>query len=543
MSQRRVLIGSMIGILMFTILSWVSPRTWDFLEAEFLKGRSSFRIVDPFGKLNFINISFDNETSKSELLNLVSELAAREAESISVYTSKNNPMRLDNLDLETSIGDYDSKTQVINFSDIETSNGNRWLDRSEHNIASFSHEDIIENQIPEDLISGKNILISSPNIDSNKNRLDLVLNYLDDRWVKHIELASILNFFLVVFCSILLAALVSSARIIAYFAISLFTIVFAQLAFSVGNINFATLEFLVPLTGVLILSNLFDLNTEAIKRKEIFKQEDDENTESKIFAQEYKEKSPQDTENSKADLIPVKDLKTKFFQEQEENFEDIALQFQEKTVRSVDNINEKMSELFESNQLSERDHIKLSLLKHNFDAMIEEFDAILFNLVPFRFEAESGLISILELYASKIFQLSKGKMQISIDTEFSVLRFSDLSQKVNTYRVIYRLVDLIKEMNSDKIAQNLNIAINIFSDPIDEKRMRIRLSYEGKAINPESNNFKIKEIKQRINIIPEANLDFGEQELKDIAPHLTNHIEFHLKKPLGAESKSKELVS
>ena len=207
------------------------------------------------------------------------------------------------------------------------------------------------------------------------------------------------------------------------------------------------------------------------------------------------------------------------------------MQFQEKTLRSVEAVQEKISELLESEEISDRDAIKVSLLRHGFDNLIEDIDAILFNLVPFKFEGEQGLINIIELYASKIFLLSKGKLQIGIETEFPVLKF-EKNQKINIYRILQKLVDLIRETNTDKIGRGLNIGINISSDPNDKRMIKFRVSYEGKAIDQEDpSNLKLNEIYKRIQAMSSSSFTIKERSLAQGSRQLTNYIELTKPKP------------
>ncbi len=533
MNQRRILIGSMIGILTFTLLSWVSPNTWNVLESQLLQGRSQLRLFNPFAKVNYLVIELNNDTQsefenkssteqKETLMSLVSELAAREAKSITIAINKSNPLDIDNIDLETAVGVLNSQAKTIKVNDIETiiqqeSGPALWLDRKQHNLKRHSINDLLNDIIPQDSIGNQNIIIISPRLELSDEDLNLVVNHLSDRWVTYIPIHSIIKFILFVAIGIFMAALVYWARIVTFFALSIIAMVIGQLALTIFNIQMETVSFIVALISILLLSNLFDLNLNAAMNQRKFFQSKDENVNdltnpAVVMTNPYPE--------------TIKETRAKFFHEQESNFEDIALEFQEKTIRSVNSVQEKIDELTESETLSERDRNKLSLLKHNFEHMIEEMDAILFNLVPFRFENDKGLVGLIELYASKIFLLSRGKLQISIETQFPSLKL-ELDQKINSYRIIQRLIELIKTINESKANSGMVISINIHSSA--NGKLKFRISYEGTPVDASANNFKINEIYKRIAGLSEANIDFGTSTAGLVSKNLTNHIEFQFK--------------
>ncbi len=540
MNQRRILIGSMIGILTFTLLSWVSPKTWNVLEGQLLQGRSHLRFYNPFAKVKYLVLEFDNPTSsefgsdtlsqKELLMNVVSELAARNAKSITIAINKFNPLQIDNLDLEAAIGSFDSHARTLKVNDIETElkSGNSilWLDRKQHNLKRYAIEDLLNDVIPSESIEKQNIIIISPQLELNDEDLNLLVNHLSDRWVTYLPMPTVFKFLLFVGAGIFLAALVYWARIVSFFAVCLVCMLIGQLTLTFFNVHIETVSFMISVICILLITNLFDLNLmAAISRRNFFQSKQDDKSPD-LNSPEVIMTTPFIQVGSAAanvDPQTVKELRAKFFHEQESNFEDIALEFQEKTIRSVNAVTEKLEELNESEQLTERDRTKLSLLKHNFDHLIEEIDSILFNLVPFRFETDKGLIGLVELYASKLFLLSKGKLQISIETEFPSLKL-ELDQKINCYRIIQRLIELIKSANEGKSTGV--ISINIHSTK--EGKLRCRVSYEGKAVDANTNNFKINEIYKRIAGLNDGQIDFGSSALSGIA-NLTNHIEFEFR--------------
>ena len=535
MTQRRILIGSMIGILTFTLLSWISPNTWNVLETQLLQGRSQLRLFNPFSKVNYLVLDFNNEDQsefsnrssaeqKEILMNLISELAIKEAKSITIAIDKANPLDIDNLDLEIAIGSLNTQAQTIKVNDIETivkqkSGPTLWLDRKQHNLARHPAEDLLNDMIPAKSITNQNIIIVSPRLELSNEDLNLVINNLSDRWVTYLPIHSLIKFALFIISGIFMAALIYWARIVSFFALSIIAMIIGQIALTLLNVHIETISLITGLISILLLSNLFDLKlNDAINRRDFFQKKQDSD--------------PKDLSNPA--IVMTAQPKANYFHEQESNFEDITLEFQEKTIKSINAVQEKLEELIESETLSERDRTKLSLLKHNFNHMIEEMDAILFNLVPFRFEGTKGLIGLIELYASKLFLLSKGKIQISIETEFPSLKL-ELDQKINSYRILQRIIELIKITNEDRASSGMVISINIHSSKTE--KLRFRISYEGTAVNANTNNFKINEVYKRIASLSEANIDFGSNEL---SKNLTNHIEFQFRTSAIKSNPKKE---
>lgn len=544
MNQRRILIGAMIGILSFTILTWISTSTWTALENQLLQGRCALRFFNPFKNENYSVFEFDQDNvinfnekniyeQKEILLNIITELAAKGASSIDLVIDKNNPYAFENIDLELAAGDYGINLQTITLNDLETRKKNDrgdifLLDRGSNKTNFHNITELVSDLLERDVYLGKHILLISPKADIEKERINLLINYLEDNWIGMVKIPAIVMFPLLVIAGILLAAFIYWARIVAFFTITAGILIFGQLIFSIFNLHIETIPLLTALTGILLLSNLFDLNLAALNYKNIFKSQDDKDSKNSSVTMAtpfIKVSKDGDIANSN-----LKDMRSKFFMDQESNLEEIALEFQEKTVKSINTVTEKLDELLESSQMIDRDKIKLSLLKHNFDQMIEEIDAILFNLVPFRFEREQGLINLLELYASKLFLLSKGKIQLSIQTEFPVIKLEH-QQRVNAYRIIHRLIQLITESNQEEIKEGLNIGVSILADK--EAKIKFKITYEGMPIDANNGGFKLKEVYRRVDSL-NAELDLGQNDLSSFRSKLTNHIEFKIANPKGS---------
>lgn len=544
MDRRRILIGSMIGLLSFTLISWISPNTWDALETQLLEGRSSIRLVNPFGKTNYSIIEYkendlftlENKTldeQKQSLMNLVSELAVQDAGSITIITDKYNSLGIDNLDLEIATGDSNTTNKIIKIENIETvikeeSGPTLWLDRKQHNLDRFSTADLGAGNLPPKSIRGKNFIIISPKTEISSDKLNLVVNFLTDRWVNYLQINPIIMCVSLIIIGVFLASIIYWARIVAFFILSTITLILGQIIFAIFNTNIETVPLLAGFTCALITSNLFDLNLISVNKNNFFQSIQNPNNKSQSISEVTLAAAVPLLQAGSGASIPesMKEIRAKFFHEQESILEDIALEFQEKTIKSVNSVESKIEELSESDQLSERDRTKVALLKHNFDHLIEEIDSILFNLVPFKFENEKGLVGLLELYASKAFLLSKGKVQISIESEFPNLKL-ELDQKINAYRIIQKLIELIKEVNTDKLSSGMLIAINLHSNK--NGKLKIRISYEGIPIDANINNFKINDIYKRIAGMSEASIDFGNSAIANIAKNLTNHIELEFK--------------
>lgn len=548
MDKRRILIGSMIGILSFTLISWISSNTWEALETQLLQGRSAIRLYNPFSKTNYNIIQYskndlfnlENKTldeQRQSLMNLVTELAAQNASSITIVIDKFNSLDINNLDLEAAIGDFNSVSKTIKIEDIDTvikqeQGPSLWLDRKQHKLKEYSSSDLNSGNISPKAIQGKNFIIVSPKTELSSDKLNLLINFLSDRWVNYFQINPLIMCLSLVVLGIFLASIIYWARIVAFFIIGTATLIMGQIIFALFNTNIETIPLLAGFTCALITSNLFDLNLLSVDKNNFFQAI--QNPSPKAINEVSTSSNPtlQNRSTTTINSDSLNDLRAKFFHEQESILEDIALAFQEKTIKSVNTVESKIEELNESTQLSERDRNKVALLKHNFEHLIEEIDSILFNLVPFRFENDKGLISILELYASKTFLLSKGKIQISIDTEFPVLKL-ELDQKINAYRIIQRLIELVKEANIETLSSGMIIAINLHSNK--NGKLRIRISYEGIPVDSNANNFKINEVYKRVAGMSEASINFGNSAIANIAKNLTNHIELEFKSfALGA---------
>ncbi len=543
MNQRRILIGSMIGVLMFTLMTFINNNTWSAFENQLIQGRSVFQIFDK--DPNFVSVEFNEnskydlfatstEDQKLNLLNLISEISLGNPDAIYLLIKNDNPLMLDKSNLEENSNNPLSKLEIVKLNEVETNirddhGRNLILEQKSYPTEIISAEKISSGNYDVKSLKGKNVLLISPDLKIEKYQRNELINFLSNKWLAFIKIPSLALLALCIITGILFAALVHWARIIAFIAITATVLVIGQITFTFLNTQIETIPFIASLVGILLITNLFDLNLAAIYRKEIFQ---DQNTKpSKSISQKSIPEIINEQSKRKEEKITspelLKELRAKFFHEQEYNLEDIALAFEEKTVKSINNIQDKFEELLESNELNERDRIKVDIIKHNFNHMIQEIDAILFNLVPFRFEGNAGLINLLELYAGKTFTLSKGKVQIQIETDIASIKL-EIGQKINSYRTLQKLLELIKENNEDKIIHGLNIGIDIVSEA--DGMIRFKISYEGRAINTSSNSYKLKEIYKRLDGLPEASLDLGDT-LTGTSTNLTNHIIFKIKNP------------
>lgn len=560
MTQRRILIGSMIGILVFTLLSWVDQKTWMALEMQLLQGQSVLNFFNNEKESNYTIISFDRaekdnlfekeaNAQKGYLLNLVTELAANEVASVNFLLDRTNFYDIESLDLEMYIGDYQTNIQTLKTKDIEykwqDDDGNWFfLDRTNRKIPQYNVSELLIETIPEDHLREKNIVFVSPRNQANSDDISLLINYIDDKEVGYQIMPGMVLFILAIAAGLLMASMVYWARIVALFTLSAAALVISQLIFMSINIHIETISSIAAFLMILVLSNLFDLNLMAFKKIDIFKGNDKKNSDGELKELEeveigaLKEKKArqtseklQETETA-VDITEkeIQSLRNKFYSEQESNLEELALEFEEKTVKSINAITEKLNELEDSTSLDDRDKVKVALIKHNFNQMIEEMDAILFNLVPFRFEGKEGLINLLELYASKIFLLTRGKMRISIETQFPVVQL-EKSQKINTYRIIQRLINLIKSANEESLFNGLNLSISILADK--ENKIRFKVSYEGMPIKTDESVFQLQDIQKRVDAIEGGEIDFGTKGAEKLERSLTNRIELKIENPKG----------
>jgi hypothetical protein len=547
MDQRRALIGSLIGIFVFTIITWVNGRSWESLESQVLQGQSAISLFNQNRYSEYVIFDFDenskleftekNETEQKDyLLSLVNLVGSQNANTAYLLVGRLNPLNIQDLDLEMSLDGTGTQAKTINFSEVQpkliTSDGELWLDQKQYENYQYSTKELIEESIPSKLIPSAKVIIISPELNLSTEEINLLINFLNKNWVTYYRLPKIILFLICAFSGVFLAAFVYWARILVFFGLLVLGIIAGQIGYNAYNLHLELIPAMVSLVGILLLSNLFDLNLIAINRKEIFKSQIEKNPTINEFSQ-ISLSTPflAPSEPAPAPILEGSSSRSKLFLELEDHFEDIALQFQEKTLRSVDAVQEKISELLESNEIADKDAIKVSLLRHGFDNLIEDIDAILFNLVPFKFEGEQGLINIIELYASKIFLLSKGKLQIGIETEFPVLKF-EKNQKINIYRILQKLVDLIRDTNTDKIGRGLNIGINISTSADDKRMLKFRISYEGKTIDQDdTSNLKLNEIYQRVSALPSSSFTIKERSLAQGSRQLTNYIELTTPKP------------
>jgi hypothetical protein len=547
MDQRRALIGSLIGILVFTIITWVNSRTWESLEKQLLQGQSAISLFNKSRYSEYVIFDFDKNSKlefaekteqeqKEFLLSLITLIGSQNAKQTYLVVDKFNLLDIQDQDLEISLDQTSMLAKILDFSDVQpkliTADGELWLDQKQYENYQYSTKELVEETIPSKLIPGSKVIVISPELNLETEDINLLINYLNKNWVTYCRLPKIILFIICTFSGVFLAAFIYWARILVFFSLVLFTIFCGQITYNTYNLHLETIPAIVSFIGILLLSNLFDLNLIAINRKEVFKSQTENNPTINEFSQINLSKPflPLNP-TPPMPIIEANYSKSKLFLELENHFEDIALQFQEKTLRSVEAVQEKISELLDSAEMPDKDAIKVSLLRHGFDNLIEDIDAILFNLVPFKFEGEQGLINIIELYASKIFLLSKGKLQIGIETEFPALKF-ERNQKINIYRILQKLVDLIKDTNTDKIGRGLNIGINISTDANDKRMLKFRVSYEGKAIDQEdTSNLKLNEIYQRVSAMPNSNFTIKERSLAQGSRQLTNYIELCTPKP------------
>lgn len=537
MNQKRIIAGCLIGILSFTIVSWISPNSWRGIESFLLSTQSAMRIMNPFQKSGYtvfeftkdekINLADKSIAAQKELiLNLITELSSKGAESIDLVVSQNNVYQFSDSDLELAIGGTDTMYRSISSQDIEEDmireeEANLWLDQKQYNIKKRPISDILRVGFDKEVVSKQKIIILSPKIELNKKGLSLIINYLSDRWVNYVPLNPFFSFILLLAAGVFLTALIYWARLISTIAISVSLLILSQIGLSLFNTHLEIVPLLVALVCILIVSSLFDLKLFNFKFQNIFNKKPTTVTQAHISAKpEAIHASPSSKVIENLQYNQVETTQTTAFRQQEQLFEDIALSFQERAVPSVISMQKNIADIISSNRMIASDPAQLNLLQNDFNQLIEEIDTILFDLVPFKFEDERGLICLLEIYATKLYDQTNHKIHLLIHTEFSKLRLSS-DERINSYRIIQKLIELILENNARnpeaKFMINLQLAV-------DNKNLICKINYEGKPVRADS--AKLIDLNKRQSTLTNANIHYGITELADFAENIINRLEF-----------------
>ncbi len=515
--KKQILIGSLIGLLAFTLSSWVGNNTWNTLEMQLLEARSAIGLFNQFTKPVYKVISFDTDTKvkfnekniqeqKLFILDLINRLSKSNIEALYFYNSRNSLINLSYSDVKNTLSRFDIKGSLVNPKDvdriIEDSGRTLLLSQKDNKLAYLPVADLLQDTIPKEVLRNSNIIVVAPDVNINTNTINSLINFIENRWINFKPISSFALFLLAVVSGISFSLLAPWARIIALTSASLLVLVFGQIVFAVTSIDMASVQLLSIFLTSFLITYLFDLQGQSQLLKGL--QLNTSNTE-----------DPRDQ---------IKTLRTKFFHEQEVNFEDIAIELQQKTVQSINSIQEKLDALSESTELNNKDSARFTLIKLDLEQMMADLDGILFNLVPFRFEGEGGLLNLLELNANKIFMLSRGKVQILTESSLPSVQL-DLNQKINTYRALQKIIELVLDENKQAQTSGFTINIKVSSEA---NAIKFRISYEGKAINQEirgPNSHKLAEIYKRVNGIEQGELDLRASVLEELSSNTSHHIE------------------
>lgn len=537
MNQKRIIVGCLIGILSFTIVSWISPNSWKGLEGFLLSTQSFMRIVNPFQKSDYtvfeftedekINLADKTISEQKELiLNLITELSSKGVKSIDLVLSQNNIYKFVDSDLELAIGGTDTMYRSLSSKDIEEDmireeEANLWLDQKQYNVNKRPVSDILRANFDKELVSEQKIIILSPKIELSKNGLSSIINYLSDRWVNYVPLNPFFSFVLLIAAGIFLTALIYWARVISFFAISASLLILGQIGLSLFNTHLEIVPLLVALASILIVSSLFDLNLFNFEFHNIFNKKPAMRPKAKasedprmVLASPFVEAGEHVNHNQ------VEAMQTTVFRQQEQLLEDIALSFQARAVPSVVSMQKNIADIISSNSMQSSDPAQLNLLQDDFNQLVEEIDTILFDLVPFKFEDERGLICLLEIYATKLYGQTNHKVHLMIETEFNKLRLAS-DERINSYRIIQKLIELILENNSTSSESKFMINIRL---TVEDHNLVCRINYEGKPVSADS--AKLIDLNKRQGTLTKAKINYGITELADIAENIINRLEF-----------------
>lgn len=232
-----------------------------------------------------------------------------------------------------------------------------------------------------------------------------------------------------------------------------------------------------------------------------------------------------------ANPVDVKEIREQIYKELESQLESLAKDFQGRTVRSMINIQERIDEMIHSDELSEMGKSNLELIKYEFDKTINEFDTLLFGLVPFKFEGSRGLIDSLELFARKSTEMYRGRPRIYISAHTGSLHLES-NHKINIFRTIQRLTEMIVTNNYG----NSNFS-NVNIDVIERgSKVGFRISYDGNPIENQNPNPKLAEIQKRAATI-NLRLEMGFNWEDESHTKLVNKIELILERDLSPKSK------
>lgn len=519
MDRRRIIIGAFIGIIVFTFITSLGDKFWFQTNQLILNLESRISFNKKFSNKESIILDFNKE-SKNELLDetsnkerkefflkMISKLDKLTPLSINLVQSKENKIGIFQHDINNLQNQLNTPIQSIEYKDIELSwiNENNKTVLLEHSINPIEIFDANEYQngfIDEYKLRSKNIFLISPNLNLKKDNLNKLINYFEGRSLHFIGYSKVLLFLALMVYSILAAMMVYPARIAVFAIVSLIALISAQISYSFFNSYLEISTLILGLLVSLLTTNIFDINFQEIVKINFFKPEIAD--EFKNFQnKEYGKKQTQEPEAKPVtideDIIEDLrfDLKNKHYSELETKLEEIAVEFEEASFEKIDIIQDKLIDLLSDNQMSERDNLRLGLIKHNFDHLLGEIDRKHFNMTPLRSEAEQGFINVLEQLATKVYYRTKSKVIIQLESSINRLDI-DSQEKINVYRILENIIEVIVQSNIDEINSKLEVKLQITEQTND---LLFNIFYQGADLNRFKSSTKMQDSYKRLSAL------------------------------------------
>jgi len=599
--KRKLVIGGIVGVLIFTIVSSIGASTWQSLEKPLVYTRDFLNIFKPFQSLNkeLLVLNLDKKSDKINdlsdkdfLLSLIKDLKQYDIKSILIAINGIDDRTASEIEIESNLGSNGFKKNVKvsklqDLHNIKKSQGkNYFIINTKLPYRKYSAADFVTRKIKESKFTNKKIIITS-DYDSKafrNKKLNPILKNAAGRWTEYASTHPAVLFILCALFGVGSVIVVFWARMLLVAAALALSFIITQLAYSLWGVYIETSTLIFSFVSIGLLAGIADFKAENFgSQVETLFEKLSDFTKSRQ-KQESFEHFPQTEKPQQAESIPVsylqqqepqnetlasvktnsatsfdlkqnfepksntqssvpstqqvmnsaskilektadsKELRAKFYCEQESTLESIALDFQESTVTKLTDLHSKISELLTAPDVNERTKTHLKIIQYDFNKTIDEFDTLLFNLVPFKFESGQGLLDSLQILAQKQSHLNKGIPRIEINSRIPMLKF-DLDYKVNVYRIIQKLIDIIIESNRGE-ATFSNISIDIdYQDPIN-RVVFFKLNYDGKPVDGSTTDYRLMEIYKRASSI---NLDISFDTPGVEANRLVNCVELLVK--------------
>ncbi len=581
MFQRRIIIGAIIGIFVTALVSAVDRTTWRFFDVQFIEGRSFFNIFSPFSKLkkDILVLKLDKKTGlylrknnlvedldEAAVLNtnlgqalvveMLKNLDGAKARAVGVLLNLDN-FRIQELEIETNIEGIltpvvfgheenlrhhkiNGKTYKIKakqgfayelFGRIstdevpETKQKRLWMNTSRVKYETRSLVELVSGNISNQDIEGKIVIFADENNQKVlKTELTALSNYLTGKWLEFFKFPGFLFLLLMMGFGVFMVLVKTQIRLIASLAFVAAYCLLAQLLYMAAGLNLETSPLLFGIALIVLVSHLIDFNLETFSLKEKIKFISNPNQEETRLEQPKELQAKNlikslytNVTKAKIDEAKLKDLS--YYTELEENLEAYALELQEKTVKSVMDLQTRIDRMLLSGLIDQDTTNELHLVNYDFNKTMDDLDNILFDMVPFQLEKGNGIMDPIRHLADKVLYKSKGAMRATLSADIEQL---DLSRntKVNTYRILQKLIDIVIEKS-----RGTNIAIEM---GLRGNKLKFAITYDGININPGSANspagyrdYRFRDIYRRLELL-DAEINFV-NELTTISD-LTNKI-------------------